>query len=321
MLENNKIDILISVVVVTYNSEKTIIETLNSIYNQKYKNLELIVSDDCSTDGTLKKVEEWIKQKGRRFQNCEILNSTINLGIAKNLNTGLKNATGEFIKPIAGDDLLLESCLEDSILFCLQNNYPIIYSEVIPFTTIPDLNYEKKLLLMEKQSKTFFDLSIDEQFKELLFGFPITTVGLFFKTEFLKKMNYFDTEYDMMEDYPFAFKAVSEGYKLNLLPKESVMYRVRSREENLKIKDTNRIKKHREALKKFRVKTIIPELLKRKMYFQYYNLKVRMIEETMCYSNYKFIIILGKVFGFLSTKKIKKKYLYIKSFSKGLKES
>ena len=54
---------LVSVVVITYKSANTILETLESFKQQTYKNIELIVSDDCSPDHTVEVVEEWIKNK------------------------------------------------------------------------------------------------------------------------------------------------------------------------------------------------------------------------------------------------------------------
>ena len=66
-------DLLVSVVVGTYNSARYVEETLSSIYNQDYKQLELIVADDCSTDDTLNKVKFWIKEHHNRFINCIVV--------------------------------------------------------------------------------------------------------------------------------------------------------------------------------------------------------------------------------------------------------
>ena len=55
---------LVSVIVVSYNSEKTIIETLDSILMQTYKNIEIVVSDDKSSDRTISIVKEWMQKNG-----------------------------------------------------------------------------------------------------------------------------------------------------------------------------------------------------------------------------------------------------------------
>ena len=64
---------LISVVVFSYNSSSTIIETLDSIYAQTYKNIELIISDDGSSDDTVKKTQRWSKSKCNRFLGSSLL--------------------------------------------------------------------------------------------------------------------------------------------------------------------------------------------------------------------------------------------------------
>ena len=58
---------LVSIVVITYNSSKYVLDTLQSVYNQTYKNLELIISDDCSSDNTVAIVEKWLIDNGNRF--------------------------------------------------------------------------------------------------------------------------------------------------------------------------------------------------------------------------------------------------------------
>ena len=72
---------LVSVPVITYNSSKTVLETLDSIYNQTYQNLELIVSDDCSTDNTVGICREWIEAHKKRFVRTELLTVEKNTGV------------------------------------------------------------------------------------------------------------------------------------------------------------------------------------------------------------------------------------------------
>ena len=58
---------LVSIIVMTYNSEKYILETLESVRAQTYKNIELLVTDDCSIDNTVELVNVWIQENKFRF--------------------------------------------------------------------------------------------------------------------------------------------------------------------------------------------------------------------------------------------------------------
>ena len=84
-------DALISIVVITYNNSNYIEETLESIKSQTYNNIELIVSDDCSTDKTVEITEEWIDKNRDRFANVKLITTPVNTGISKNCNRGLRN--------------------------------------------------------------------------------------------------------------------------------------------------------------------------------------------------------------------------------------
>ncbi len=64
---------LVSVCIITYNSAKFVVEALESIKSQTYKNIELIISDDCSTDNTIELCKQWISDNGKCFVNCELL--------------------------------------------------------------------------------------------------------------------------------------------------------------------------------------------------------------------------------------------------------
>ena len=103
---------LVSVVVVSYNSEKFIVETLESIKNQNYDFIELIICDDCSVDLTVELCINWITKNNKIFKNIELITSMNNYGISVNINKGLNKATGEWIKFIAGDDYLLNNCIQ-----------------------------------------------------------------------------------------------------------------------------------------------------------------------------------------------------------------
>lgn len=89
---------LVSVIIPCYNGEKFIGDTIKNVLNQTYKNWELIIVDDCSTDSSCEIVEHYLNNKIRLIKN------TYHKGIAKTMNKGIKVATGDFIAFLDQDD-------------------------------------------------------------------------------------------------------------------------------------------------------------------------------------------------------------------------
>lgn len=215
---------LVSVVVITYNSEKWILETLESIKNQTYKNLEIIITDDSSNDKTIEISKKWIKENEKRFIRIKILESTYNQGLVKNLNKGIKVAKSNWIKLIAGDDILIDSCIEKNINYCKEKNYNNLFSKMIDFKN--ELNEEN--FIIENKDYSGFNNNVEEQFRILCKGnFVLAPTG-FFKKKIIEDMNYFDEKYPMVEDYPMWLKITEKGIKLNFLDEYTVYYRVHS---------------------------------------------------------------------------------------------
>jgi len=108
-------DSLITVVVVAYNSSSFIIEALDSVYNQTWRKIELIVTDDCSNDNTVELCHSWMDIHKSRFVRIKMVTSEKNTGVSGNANRGLYSANGEWIKFIGADDALKPTCIEDNI--------------------------------------------------------------------------------------------------------------------------------------------------------------------------------------------------------------
>ncbi|MDR3413279.1 MAG: glycosyltransferase family A protein [Formivibrio sp.] len=102
---------LVSVLVPSYNHQKYIIECLESINNLDYPRLELLVSDDCSTDDTYSLAEQWTQRHLNRFERTLISRQSENLGIAGNLQYLFDNAQGAYFAPIASDDMFVKPAI------------------------------------------------------------------------------------------------------------------------------------------------------------------------------------------------------------------
>lgn len=103
----------ISVIMGVYNCAETIVEALDSIYAQTYKNFSLIVCDDASQDNTYEIVREY----AQHHDNIVLLKNETNLKLAATLNHCLKYADTEYIARMDGDDISLPSRFEKEIHF------------------------------------------------------------------------------------------------------------------------------------------------------------------------------------------------------------
>ncbi len=107
MQKNTNKQPLVSIAMATYNGEKYLQEQLDSIYNQTYKNIEVIVTDDCSTDGTVEILERYAASHGLKYYVNEW-----NLGFVKNFERALSHCHGEYIALADQDDIWLSEKLE-----------------------------------------------------------------------------------------------------------------------------------------------------------------------------------------------------------------
>lgn len=216
---------LVSAVVVTYNSADTVIETLDSIYNQTYPRIELIVSDDYSTDNTREIVRDWCKTHRQRFERVLIRNPKKNLGVTQNCNHAIAQANGKWIAEMAGDDILLDECIKEKIEYALNNNCEMVMSRIEPFGC--EGKNINNIRARCKRAYRMLGESVEEQYDKvievcLVFG----PMGGFFQKDFFEKWGKYDESYPSIEDYPFYFKLITNGYQMPFLDKTLVKYRV-----------------------------------------------------------------------------------------------
>lgn len=118
---------LVSVVIPTYNSEKTIERTLDSVINQSYKSLEILVIDDGSKDGTISVLRNYMKEDSR----INIITKENNRGVADSRNIGIKKSSGKYVAFLDGDDVWQENKLIKQIKFMEENNSHFTYTNYI----------------------------------------------------------------------------------------------------------------------------------------------------------------------------------------------
>ena len=111
---------LVSVIVPAYNHEKYVQDTIKSIINQTYPNIELIVIDDGSKDLTWQKIQEIKEECEKRFVNIHF-ETKQNEGTCKTMNKLLSYANGDFIYLIASDDLAKPQAIEKEVEFLSKN--------------------------------------------------------------------------------------------------------------------------------------------------------------------------------------------------------
>ncbi len=225
----NNIEIpLISVVVLTYNSSLYVLETFESIKAQTYRNIELIISDDCSTDNTVEMCREWIDQNQERFVQTHLITSSENTGIPANKNRAISKCKGEWIKSIAGDDALMSDALENIIK--ISYNFPLyeifltqikIFNgnfEENNFQLIRPLNWEKIPAYMDNATHEL-------QLEHILNGGYHNTPGLFIKRKIYLEIGLYDENYSLNEDTPFYLKIGLKHKLIKFIPIVTVKYR------------------------------------------------------------------------------------------------
>lgn len=221
---------LVSVIISTYNSACFIAETLDSIREQTWPDIELIITDDRSGDETLEICKRWLDCNNSRFVRTLLISSETNTGIAANANRGLKAAKGEWVKFLGADDTLLPYCIEANMEHIAKNRHiKILFSKV----SIYNDSFHPKNLIFTTEDDSFNPKSImhpsrsaSSQYKMLLVSDRIHYApSVFMHRDTLLSIGGFDEKVKLMEDYPLWLKLTREGHRLYFMNTITVNYR------------------------------------------------------------------------------------------------
>lgn len=134
---------LVSILIPTYNREKLIEETIRSALSQTYENIEIVVVDNCSTDGTFNKLLELSKvdQRIRIFQNSS------NVGPVRNWKRCIDEARGDLVKILWSDDLIEPTFVEEAVPAFERDHVAFVITEAIEFDDVTghDINHRYRL--------------------------------------------------------------------------------------------------------------------------------------------------------------------------------
>lgn len=271
---------LVSIVVITYNSAKYVLETLESAKDQTYQNIELIISDDCSTDNTVEICREWVEKNRERFVRTEIITVEKNTGIPANCNRGLRACRGEWVKSLAGDDIFLSDCIKDNMEYVsVHSDAQIVFSRMIHFN---DVYKKENLLDYSKQDavmKAFFQLNMERQLYALAEKCYPAAPTAFYKPEAILSLGGYSGLY-YFEDWSMWLTMLEHGIHLNFFDKETIAYR----------HHTEGISTHNGTL--FNMRMLKGEMqFRHDRCFKYYTQRCRWLEK----AKYRFKLMIDKL--------------------------
>ncbi|ROL61833.1 glycosyltransferase family 2 protein [Bacteroidetes/Chlorobi group bacterium ChocPot_Mid] len=224
---------LISVCIPTYNGSKYIEEALQSVNNQTYRPLEIIISDDSSTDNTLQIVNNF-KVKTDIVIRCFLHRRK---GIGSNLNNCVINSLGEFIKFVFQDDFMENNCIEKMLECAIKfKNIGLVFCKrkILLENNDIDINdfnewYKQFGNLTDswtnlKEFQTGVELLNDDKFLHSPYNKVGEPIAPLINKECFYKVGYFNTFLKQALDYEFYYR-VFKHYNVGFINEELVTFR------------------------------------------------------------------------------------------------
>ena len=140
----------ISIIIPLYNTEKYIGQCLKSILNQTFKDYEVIVIDDCSTDKSVEEVEKWIPKFEGKLNLIKLKINSGNASLPRNV--GITNATGKYIMFVDSDDLITSKAFEELYKIAEEFQADVLHTEkyFIPKEAVEEIDSNTKFVMARR---------------------------------------------------------------------------------------------------------------------------------------------------------------------------
>ncbi len=204
---------LISICIPTFNGQAYLVECLDSVVNQSYKNIEILIVDDNSEDATLSIVQKYIKRDPR----IQLIKNESRLGLVANWNKCLKEASGDWLKLMFQDDIMLPDAVEQMCQLGQSLGVDLVLSDRTylcedprrsayfdGLTTLGKSVYaNEKLITPDMVIKVL----VEDRLKYNFLGEPI--VGLF-RRRILENYRYFNEDLKQIADFEYWLRIATD---------------------------------------------------------------------------------------------------------------
>ena len=205
---------LVSIVIPTYNKSLFIETTLLSVLNQTYKNFEIILVDNGSTDDTRLKIKEFTCQNEGNFK---IINLDVNNGPSNARNEGILASSGDYVFFLDGDDVFFQEKIRTQVKFMEEN--PHVGLSITPYVIYSN---ETQVLRLIRSTNPI--LLIENWLNMSGFGGSVESTGCIRRSE-IKPTLFYDTTLMGSEGLDFMLKWSKES-TIGILPEPLTIYRV-----------------------------------------------------------------------------------------------
>lgn len=218
MVEVNSDLPLVSVIALCYNQELYCIETLDSIINQSYEPVQLIIVDDFSKDQSVSKIDAWLDLHSRE---AAFIKHRVNKGICRSLNEAMQQAKGKYIQIVSCDDILLPGKLSNQVglLEDSGEDVGLVFSDAY---LIDGAGKLKEYTLRESRGIKSYPSGM--VFLDLLRLNFIQINSCLFRTSAMRETGAFDEDLSF-EDYDY-FLRVARKYRMIYSEEVSIKYRI-----------------------------------------------------------------------------------------------
>lgn len=262
----------ISVIIPVYNVEKYLVECLDSVINQTFKDIEIICVNDGSTDSSL----NILKKYQNKYSRIKIFTQD-NHGLSNARNRGFDQAQGKYIYFMDSDDYLELNTLEKIYSISEEKNLDLLIFKVVSFddeSGEENYNYTDTPFLSDINKNTFTYLD----FKENLLNVDVTIYSKFFKKDLIKDYEF--PEGLIFEDNTFYIDYILEAARIDFL--DECLYHRRIRKNSIITKAS---KNHADLIEIYK---IMAHKLKSKGFYDEYkeklfNKKIRDIYFRFCH--------------------------------------
>lgn len=194
----NKSGNLVSILLSVYNSEKTIEESLNSLLNQTYKNIEILVIDDGSKDSSL----EICKSYENKNKQIEVYENKNNIGLTKSLNKLLIKSRGELIARQDADDISSPERIEKQVEFLIKKKLDACTTR----SRVMQTNKKRPGISLYVPNKILIKIKN-----------PFIHGTLLIKKNVIKELGFYDERFYYAQDYKLFTDLIMKGYKLKTI--------------------------------------------------------------------------------------------------------